>query len=68
MLINDYAVPADRIVVIDAGTTEFSWRNANEFSSGSLTQDPAEAQKNRVVAIISDNSPLVEELKATGYL
>lgn len=68
LLISDYGIPSDRIVTIDAGTTKFSWRNADEYKGGSSTQVDSEAQKNRVVAIISENSSLVEELKNAGYV
>lgn len=61
MLIKEYDVPENRIVVIDAGVTEFSWRNANE--------DDGPKQANRVVAIISENtSDLVQELRNNGYI
>lgn len=61
MLIKEYGVPADRIIVIDAGVTEFSWRNANE--------DNGPQQANRVVAIISENTTdLVQELRDAGYI
>ena len=64
LLINDYNVPENRIVTIDAGTTQFSWRNAVEYPDGtSASYDKRAAQKNRVVAIISENSSLIEELK-----
>ncbi len=68
LLIKKYDVPQDRIVTIDAGMTKFSWRNADEFPNGSKTQVDSEAQKNRVVAIISENSSLVDELKENGYV
>lgn len=61
MLIREYGVPAERIIVIDAGVTEFSWRNANE--------DDGPQQANRVVAIISENTTdLVQELRNAGYI
>ena len=68
LLMDDYGIPSDRIITIDAGTTKFSWRNADEYKGGSLTQIDSEAQKNRVVAIISENSSLVEELRNNGYV
>lgn len=68
LLISDYRIPSERIVTIDAGTTKFTWRNADEYKGGSSTQVDSEAQKNRVVAIISENSPLVKELKDAGYV
>ncbi len=64
LLVNRYSVPDDRIEIIDAGTTPFSWRNADEFPDGTAASyDMAAAQKNRVVAIISENSSLADELK-----
>lgn len=69
LLVQSYNVPEDRIVVIDAGTTQFPWRNANEFPNGSAKADPAEQQKNRVVAIIGENSAdLVQCLKDENYI
>lgn len=60
LLINEYGVPADRIVFFGAGIHEFSWRNANE--------DKGPQQANRVVAIISGNSTeLIQELIRGGY-
>lgn len=61
ILVDEFNVPADRIRVIDAGVTEFSWRNANE--------DNGPKQENRVVAIFSANrTDLVDELRAEGYI
>lgn len=61
ILKNKYNVPENRIVVIDAGVTEFSWRNAPE--------DDGPKQANRVVAIISANvTDLVDELRQAGYI
>lgn len=69
LLINDYNVPADRIISIGAGATKFSWRNANEYPDGTdASYNKTAAQKNRVVAIISENSVLMDELKSGGYV
>lgn len=68
LLIEKYDVPADRMIIINAGTTAFSWRNADEYINNSPVQVDSEAQKNRVVAIISQNSSLVEELRNNGYV
>lgn len=69
-LVNDYGVPADRLVIIDAGVTKFSWRDAEEFPGGKITKDtPLNQAKNRVVAIIGeDMTSLVEELRENHYL
>lgn len=61
LLIDEYHVPESRIELVDAGTTQFSWRNAEEFPDG--IYDRGAAQKNRVVAIISENSTLTDELR-----
>lgn len=68
LLTEKYNVPAERMIIINAGTTTFSWRNADEYINNSPTQVDSEAQKNRVVAIISENSSLVEELRNNGYV
>ena len=61
LLVEKYNVPKDRIVAIDAGTHEFSWRNANE--------DNGPRQENRVVMIMSENAvKLVAELKDAGLV
>lgn len=67
LLVNDYNVPTERIEVIDAGDTVFSWRNAVEFPEG--VKDPSAQEANRVVAVISENSTdLVQELIDNGYI
>lgn len=54
---------SENFIVIDAGTQEFSWRNANEFPDGEL--DRKEQEKNRVVAIIPEKcDDAVAELRA----
>lgn len=68
LLIDDYNVPNERIKIINAGTTEFSWRNAKEFPDG-INKDPIAAQNNRVVAIISSSAEeWVAELRENHYI
>lgn len=63
-------LPKDRIKIIDAGTTEFSWRNAVEFPDGTEASRDLEAMsKNRVVAIFSNTcTDLEQELRDAGYV
>lgn len=70
LLVEKYNVPRDRLVPIDAGVTEFSWRNANEFPNGEITSETSANQaKNRVVALIGENSTsLVQELRDVNYI
>ncbi len=58
-LLKSAKVDVNRIIPIDAGTTEFSWRDTNEFDSNGVWQDEL-AQKNRVVAILSSNSEKIQ--------
>lgn len=66
-LLKNAGVDVNRIVPIDAGTTEFSWRNTNEFDSNGGWQDSL-AQKNRVVAILSSNSEKAQESSLQSYI
>lgn len=70
ILTEDYEIDANRIIAIDAGATEFSWRNANEFPGGKRTdKTPALQQKNRKVVIFGDcDVDKVQELKNAGYI
>ncbi len=69
LLINDFGVPAERIITIDAGVTKFSWRNAEEFPDGSTNPNQDNQQQNRVVAIFGGNSlDLLQELKENDYI
>lgn len=70
MLTEDYGIDASRIIPIDAGATEFSWRNTNEFPGGKKTDEtPALQQKNRKVIIFGDcDVNKVQELKNAGYI
>ncbi len=68
ILINEYAVPADIITVIDAGTTKFSWRPGGEFSDDGSPNE-SNKQNSRVVAIIGETAESeVGELRANGYI
>lgn len=70
LLVEKYNVPRERLVPIDAGVTEFSWRNAKEFPNGERTSETSTNQaKNRVVALIGENSTsLVQELRDANYI
>lgn len=71
-LVEDYKIPMDRIVTIDAGVTKFSWRNNDEFPNG--VRDPLAQQKNRVVEILfeqnsnNETSVYLNELINAGYV
>lgn len=66
-LVKEYEVPENRVAIIDAGTTKFSWRAAEEFPNGQ--QDDEAMEKNRVVAIIGQNATdQFNELKSAGYI
>lgn len=62
----EFGLPADRMVAIGAGTTAFSWRNADEFANGPWSDELAQA--NRVVAIIPATSEDLDELRAQGFI
>lgn len=66
-LLISLGAPEERIIVIDAGVTEFSWRNAVEFPDG-FTCDPVAQQENRVVVIIGENSEKLDQLIEKGYV
>lgn len=67
ILINDFGIPKERIIVIDAGTTKFSWRNNEEFPNGTLNRE--NQQNNRVVEIIPESCVSeIEELRSAGYI
>lgn len=70
ILTEDYGIRQNRIIVIDAGTTAFSWRGANVYSdnaSDSYTEQEEMAAA-RVVAVIAENSEDVDELRQYGYV
>jgi hypothetical protein len=62
----------ERVEVIDAGTTIFSWRNAVEFPDGTIaSKDNNALQSNRLVAIIcegKENDTYISELQNEGYM
>ena len=65
----ELGVPSTRIQTIDAGTTVFSWRDADEFPNGE--KNPNNQEVNRVVAVIpnsQDCADAVKELKDAGYI
>lgn len=64
ILVDQYGLDAERLIVIDAGTKVFSWRNAEEFPEGCGPEGVAEnLEANRVVAIIHESeTKLVQEL------
>lgn len=66
-LLYERGVPEERIVVINAGTTKFTWRNTDEFKNGAW--DNKLAEFNRVVAIIGSTSEAeVAELRDNHYI
>lgn len=70
LIVSEYGIDPERIIVIDAGTTEFSWRNGKEFPDGPREHgDPGEMQKNRVVAIIPESDEeYMKELREKEYV
>lgn len=65
----ELGIPASRLKTIDAGTTNFSWRNADEFPNGK--KNPNNQEENRVVAVIPDSKECdkaIQELKTAGYI
>lgn len=67
VLINNCNLPANRIAIIDAGTTKFSWRNHEEYPNNKLNL--TNQQNNRVVMIIPESCTReVQELKDAGYI
>ena len=61
----EMGIPESQIVTIDAGATEFTWRNAKEFNNKGEWQSE-EAQKNRVVRITCLEAD-IEEVHNKGY-
>ena len=70
LLVSEYGIDADQIVVIDGGSRTFTWRNAVEFPDGTeKSKDTTAMQKNRVVAIIPESvTSAVNELKNYGLV
>lgn len=67
ILINHCGIDKNRIITIDAGTTEFSWRDSPEFVNGKKNEE--NQQKNRLVRIIpSSVVKEVNELEKAGYI
>jgi len=64
MLINDFDIPASRIIAYGAGTHIFSWRNAEEFPHGRRNPCPIAQNQNRVVAIVPNTSEAFTEVEA----
>lgn len=65
-----YGVPAEQIVIIDAGTQKLSWRNGVEFPGGTWeSKDKVAMMNNRVVAIVPNTyADLVQELIDLGEI
>jgi outer membrane protein OmpA-like peptidoglycan-associated protein len=62
-----FGVSKEQIVIIDAGSTVFTWRNADEFPNGKQNDD--NMQNNRVVAIIpATSTSQVKELRDEGFI
>lgn len=66
ILVSEFNINANQLVVVDAGTTIFSWRNNEEFVDGILNKE--NQQNNRLVAIIPEGDTLMAELADNGYL
>lgn len=66
-LLYERNVREDQIIIINAGTTEFTWRDTDEFVNGEWNNQLAES--NRIVAIIGSTSKeQVAELRREGYI
>lgn len=66
-MIDPFGVPRDKLVIIDAGTTEFSWRPGHEFIDGKVNKE--NQQSSRMVALIPSNATAkVNELREHGYI
>ena len=70
LLVSEYGLDPARIVVIDAGTTVFSWRCSVEYPDGTeASRDNGAMQKNRVVAIIPESdAACMAELRNAGLV
>ncbi|MCD8103932.1 MAG: hypothetical protein LUF35_02760 [Lachnospiraceae bacterium] len=66
ILTKEYGVTQDRIITIDAGSTVFSWRCADEYPD--TAADEEAMANNRLVAVIAESSVDVEELRENGYV
>ena len=66
ILVQYYHVPQDSLVIVDAGTSEFSWRPGHEFIDGELNRE--NQQSSRMVALIPSSAAEVSELRQQGYI
>ena len=65
-MVQYYHVPQDSLVIVDAGTSEFSWRPGHEFIDGELNRE--NQQSSRMVALIPSSAAEVSELRQQGYI
>jgi len=61
-----FGIPENQLEAVHAGTTVFSWRNANEHPYGDFCG--TQATLNRVVAIIPNSTMEFNELVANGFV
>lgn len=66
IMVKYYDVPRDSLVIVDAGTSEFSWRPGHEFIDGELNKE--NQQSSRLVALIPSSAAEVSELQQQGYI
>lgn len=62
-----YQIDESQIKIVDAGTQEFTWRDAVEYPDG-RTLDSNAQQQNRVVAIVPSVAPEAQELMDAGEI
>lgn len=75
LLIQECKLNETQIVVVDAGATVFTWRNADEYPNGTdKSADSTAQEKNRLVMIIPDDEnssqcqSFIGELRSEGYI